>query len=707
MSVKDVRAKGVRGRMGSYRLGVDVGGTNTDLVLYDEVSGTQFVEKLPSTPAKPADAILDGVDRLLARGVSPREINFFAHGTTVTTNALLELKGVPIGLFISAGYTGVIDVQTQTRTGNMFDYTFQRPAALVSPDLIHEIPGRIDHRGAEIAGLDRFAIRAGVEQLAQRGIRSFAVCYIFSFMNPAHERVTAEIIRSVIPDASISLSSAVLPRIREWPRFSTTMLNAYLEPILRHYIEQLSRGLDERGVQSQQRFLMQSNGGVMPFSAVASGSNTVHTLLSGPAAGVQGACHLLSNAASYRNLITMDIGGTSCDIAFIEAGVPLEITECSIVGRQVDVPTLDIVTIAAGGGTIARVDRGGLMVVGPDSAGAAPGPACFGRGGSLPTVTDAYIVCGLLDEKHFLGGAQEIDPAAAFRAIDAHLAQPLGISVADAAAGMLRITNARIADEIRLQAAKKSAQLADFTLVAFGGAGPVHAAAVAEELGISRILVPRSPGAFSALGLLCSDVVHDFMRSDLRELRTLTPVLIEQHFKALEEEAATALAAEALRLEDCRFSRELDMRYAGQGYELRVGIDSAAHGGAAGLDALGELFHVLHEEQHGHSARDGVVEVVSYRLRARIGTKKIPFQHNPQAVTPKGGTVETRRQVRFASADPISTPIVDRSDLSEARVCRGPLVMLQLDTTIVVPPRWTARTDATGSLIVERGESHD
>jgi N-methylhydantoinase A len=687
--------------MASYRLGVDVGGTNTDLVLYDETSGTQFVEKLPSTSSNPAIAILEGIDRFIARGVSPRDIGFFAHGTTVTTNALLELKGVRIGLFITAGYTGVIDVQTQTRGANMFDYTFQRPVSLVSPECIREIPGRVDRLGVEVVPLDTAAVRAGAEQFARHGVRSFAICYMFSFMNPAHERTTADIIKSVVPDAVISMSSSVMPRIREWPRFSTTMLNAYLEPILVRYIDELSRGLDQRGVKPGQRFLMQSNGGVMPFSGAAAGGHTVHTLLSGPAAGVQGSCHLLSGAGRFGNLITMDIGGTSCDIAFIEGGKPLEVTECSIQGRQVDVPSLDIITIPAGGGTIARMDRGGFLVVGPESAGAVPGPACFGRGGALPTVTDAYIVCGLLGASSFLGGAQKIEVDAAFRAIETHLAKALGLSVEQAASGMLRIINARIADEIRLQAAKKGVHLSEFTLVAFGGAGPIHAAAVAEELGIGTFLVPFSPGAFSALGLLCSDVIHDFVRSDLTDLGELTPALIDRHFDALTEQAAAALAAESLKLEECQFARELDIRYAGQGYELRVGIDSSVRG-VVNLDAVREAFHSLHEEQHGHSARDGNVEVVSYRLRARIRTNKVSLQANSQPATPDGRTVETKRDVLFGSTETIVTPVVSRTDLVQAGSRAGPAVIVQFDTTTVIPEGWTARPDASGNLIVER-----
>ena len=686
--------------MTSFRLGVDVGGTNTDLVLYDEHSGTQLIEKLPSTPANPAVAVLQGIDRLVARGVDPKAIQFFAHGTTVTTNALLELKGVQIGLFISEGYTGIIDVQTQTRDGNMFDYTFQRPASLVRPELIREISGRVDHRGTEIIPLDLEAVRSGAQELAQQGIRSFAICYLFSFMNDAHERATAAMIRSVVPDATISLSSTVLPRIREWPRFSTTMLNAYLEPILLRYIDDLSVGLDRIGVHQAQRFLMQSNGGVMPFTAASSGGHTVHTLLSGPAAGVQGACHLLT-AGKFKNLITMDIGGTSCDIAFIEAGAALEIDQCRIEGRHIDVPSLDIKTIPAGGGTIARVDRGGFLVVGPNSAGADPGPACFGRGGTLPTITDAYIVCGLLSADSFLGGAQAIDGSAAYNAIDEHLAKPLGIPVIAAASGILRIVNARIADEIQLQAAKKGIELSKFTLVAFGGAGPVHAAAVAEELGISNVMVPFSPGAFSALGLLCSDVVHDFVRSDLWELGRLTPNIVERHFLALQKDAESLLSAEHLDHETCEFIRELDMRYSGQGYELRVPL-KAGRDEAIDLDAVRESFHSLHETQHGHSARDGLVEVVSYRLRAKVQTQKVATQSNAIAPSVSNKQGPAQRDVTFGSTGAVATPVVRRSDLTGAVRQAGPAIVVQFDTTIAIPPTWSAHVDGAGNVIVER-----
>lgn len=682
--------------MARYRLGVDVGGTNTDIVLYDEASGAQLVEKLPSTPSNPAIAILTGIDKLVARGVSPEEILFFAHGTTVTTNALLEHKGVPVGLFISEGYTGVIEVQTQQRGGNMFDYTFQRPQPLVTPDCVKQIRGRVGSRGEEIAPLDTGAVRSAAEELAAAGVRSFAICYIFSFMDPRQEQMTAEIIRSVIPDATISMSSSILPRIREWPRFSTTLLNAYLEPTLVRYIDDLSNGLDRLDVQKPQRFLMQSNGGVMPFSGVA--GNAVHTLLSGPAAGVRGTCHLLAKG-EFANLITMDIGGTSCDIAFIENGKPHEVSGSEIEGRHLDVPSLDIVTIAAGGGTIAHVDRGGFLVVGPESAGATPGPACFGRGGTLPTVTDAYILCGFMSESSFLGGSQKIDAQAARLAIQTHLAEPLGLSPEKTAEGLLRIVNARIADEIALKAAKTSVDVKDFTLVAFGGAGPIHAAAVAEELGIGRFLVPFSPGAFSALGLLCSDIIHDFLRSDLADLDTITSDVIEHHFKALEDEAAKIVQAEGSELGTNVFSRELDMRYAGQGYELRVPLEGLTEGRVTDLEALREAFHTLHEQHHGHSARDGAVEIVSYRLRSTNATQKIALQSNAQApaIAP-----EAVRHVRFGFQDAMETPVVARTRLTREGTCSGPAIVVQFDTTTIVPPGWVARVDEIGNMIVER-----
>src|SRR6516225_751399 len=334
-----------------YRLGVDVGGTHTDLVLLDTESGELLIEKVATTPKNPAHGVLDGLAKYIRRGIVPAEIGFFAHGTTITTNALLEMRGAKVGLLITKGYRAVQEVQNQARDGNLFDYFYQKPQPIAPQSLTKEIPERTDYAGNVLQPLDREAVREAARALNAAGVESIAVCYLFSFMNPAHEEETRALVHEEFPDVHVSLSSEVLPRIREWARLSTTLLNAYLEPVLVDYISHLNQGLDRANVGTQQRFLMQSNGGVMPFSAAIAGGRTVHTLFSGPAAGAQAAAHLAREDAR-RGLVTLDMGGTSADIAFIEGGAPLEVTEGVIARRQVDVPALDMTTISAGGGSI-------------------------------------------------------------------------------------------------------------------------------------------------------------------------------------------------------------------------------------------------------------------------------------------------------------------------------------------------------------------
>ncbi len=552
----------------------------------------------------------------------PRQSTFFAHGTTITTNALLEMRGAKVGLLITKGFRAIQEIQNQARDGNLFDYFYDKPPPIAPQSRTHEIAERCDYLGQILVPLDREAVRRAARDLKAAGVHSIAVCYLFSFMNPAHEQETRRLIAAEFPEAHVSLSSDVLPRVREWPRMSTTLVNAYLEPVLVRYIADLDRGLDAAGVRTRQRFLMQSNGGVMPFAAAITGGRTVHTLLSGPAAGAQAAAFLARDDAK-RGLVTLDMGGTSADIAFIEGGAPLEVTEGVISRRQVDVPALDLTTISAGGGSIAAVD-GGFLTVGPTSAGADPGPACYGRGGTRPTVTDADLVCGFLNPDYFLGGAQKLDVAAARDALQRHVAAPLAMSVLQAAAGIRRIVDIRMADEVRVFAAKRGVDLTAFTLLPFGGAGAVHAAAVAAELGMTRILVPPRPGAFSALGLICTDVVHDYLRSDLRPLADTGADHAEDIFVSLEAKARQDILAEGLDPERARFSRELDLRYTGQGYELRTPLDGlfADRVSAATLAAVRARFDARHAQIHGHAAADRPVEVVSYRVRLRVDVPK-------------------------------------------------------------------------------------
>jgi N-methylhydantoinase A len=687
-----------------YRLGVDVGGTHTDLVLLDTQSGELLVEKVASTPKNPALGVLDGLVRFVARGIAPADIGFFAHGTTITTNALLEMRGAKVGLLITKGFRAVQEIQHQARDGNLFDYYFARPAPISPQSLTREIPERSDYLGNVVKPLDKGAVRQAVRELKAAGVESIAVCYLFSFMNPRHEAETRAVIAQEFPGVHVSLSSEVLPRIREWSRLSTTLLNAYLEPVMVNYIGHLNTGLDETGVRTQQRFLMQSNGGVMPFSAAIAGGRTVHTLFSGPAAGAQASAYL-ARADARRGLVTLDMGGTSADIAFIEGGVPLEVTEGMIARRQIDVPALDMTSISAGGGSIAWVDGSGFLNVGPQSAGADPGPACYARGGTQPTVTDADLVCGVLNPDYFLGGAQKLDAAAARAALGTHIAGPLRMDATEAAAGIRRIVDMRMADEVRVFAAKRGVDLSDFTLLPFGGAGAVHAAAVAAELSMRRILVPPRPGAFSALGLLCTDVVHDYIRSELSPLADVLPEHAEDIFRTLEARAQEELIAEGMNPADARLTRELDLRYTGQGYELRTPLDGlfSAELTADALAAAREKFDERHAQVHGHAAKERPVEVVSYRLRLRVAVPKYEPREEPLrgSSRPPAEAAKGTRTVLMDTGR-VRATLYERDRLGVGAEIAGPAIVEQFDATTVIPPDWRARIDGYRNLILER-----
>ena len=695
-----------------YRIGVDVGGTHTDLVLYDVTTGVLLVEKVASTPGNPAVGVLNGVANLIRRGVDPAEIAFFSHGTTITTNALLEMRGAKVGLLITKGYRAIQEIQNQARDGNLFDYFYEKPAPIAPQSFTHEIAERCDYLGNVLRALDGEAVRRAARELKAAGVRSIAVCYLFSFMNPVHEQETRALIAAEYPDLHVSLSSEVLPRVREWPRLSTTLVNAYLEPVLVHYIGDLNRGLDDAGVRTRQRFLMQSNGGVMPFATAIAGGKTVHTLLSGPAAGAQAAAHLaralssLSTEAREGGLVTLDMGGTSADIAFIEGGAPLEVTEGVIARRQVDVPALDLTTISAGGGSIAAVE-GEFLTVGPLSAGAEPGPACYGRGGTQPTVTDADLVCGFLNPGCFLGGKQKLDVTASQEALRRHVAEPLRMSVCEAAAGIRRIVDIRMADEVRVFAAKRGVDLTAFTLLPFGGAGAVHAAAVAEELGMGCILVPLQPGAFSALGLICTDVVHDYLRSDLRPLSQIDADHAEEIFAALEGKARADIEAEGLNAAQARYSRELDLRYAGQGYELRTPLEGlfVERVSAATLDAARVRFDERHAQIHGHSAKDRPVEIVSYRLRVRVEVPKFEQRKEESPSRPTAPLRKGERAVWFDGVRATVSTLYQRDKLDPGVKLVGPAIVEQFDATTAIPPGWYAVVDGFRNLVLSKCEA--
>ncbi|HVB04962.1 MAG TPA: hydantoinase/oxoprolinase family protein [Acidimicrobiales bacterium] len=675
-------------------IGVDVGGTFTDFVVLGD-DGQLVTTKVPSTPEDPALAILEGLRLAASAHVTSPDLRFL-HGSTITTNALIQRRGADCALLVTRGLKGIVQVQSQLKVGPRHSMKRNRPPALVDGLNVFEVGGRVDASGDELEPLDEKAVHALVPVLRERRLAAVAVCFLFSFANRSHEQRVKEILEAELPDCRIFCSSDVLPRIREWSRMSTTILDAYLEPPLVRYIESLVAGLGSLGATTRKTFLMESNGGVMPFSAATTGGRAIHTLLSGPAAAVQAARHVAGSAGS-SNLVTMDLGGTSCDIAFVRDGSVLEVSGGEVCGYDLYVPMLDIATIGAGGGTIARVDLSGRLLVGPRSAGAMPGPAAYGQGGTEATITDADVVLGYLNPDFFLGGRLRLAPDLAAAAIEEHVARPLGLGVEEAGLAMVRINDAHMADAIRVCASKRGVSLAECDLLACGGAGPVHAAAVAEELGMRRVIVPQAPGVFAALGLLCTDVAQDYVQSDIVRLDRIDNESFASNFKALEMKALEEYRRQGFTAVEVRFEREIDARYAGQGFEIRVPVTDP--GSFDSRERAAARFHDLHRAIYGHSAEDEAVEAVSYRVRAVVA---MPQYHSSEIAGGHSAAAPTgERRLVFAGGEGTAT-VVGREGLSPGDELVGPAVVEQLDTTTVIPPRWSATVTRHGELVLTR-----
>jgi N-methylhydantoinase A len=689
------RAKGER--MGRYRVTVDTGGTFSDFVYLNEETGEVSIGKVPSTPDDPSRAILQGIEMLLARGVPAAEIGFFCHGTTVGTNALLEGKGVRTGLLVTEGFRGIYPVGEQARPygAAIFDVMYDKPPLLVPQSLTGEVRERVDYQGQVLRPLDEAALRDTLRALAREKIESIAVCLLFSFLHPEHEARVREIVLEELPDCSISLSSDIVPQIREYYRLSTTVINAYLQPILARYIAELDRRMSAAGILTRQKYIMQSNGGMATFGAAA--RKAVTTVLSGPAGGVTAGAYAC-RMTGFTNIITFDMGGTSCDVALIRDGEPFVASRGKIEGRDLALPMMDINTVSAGGGTIARVDRFGILQVGPQSAGAKPGPACYGRGGEMPTITDCNLVVGHLSEDNFLGGQMPLDLARARQAVETKVAGPLGIGAAEAAEGIVRIIEVKMEEAIKAISTMRGHDLRDFMLLAFGGAGPLHAGRIARDLGMAGWIVPLYPGVYSAIGLIMSDVKHDYIQSRMKPLSELTPEEVEDMFARLEGLAAEDLRGDGFRPDQIRIERALDMRYAGQGYEIAMPCHAKLlrEGGLAGLRGQ---FDERHRSMFGHMAPEEPVEVVSYRVRGLGLVPRVEMPTFKPAGTTLADARRTTRPVRFDGRD-LECPVYQRERLDVGLTVTGPAILDQLDCTTVIYPGQAARVDEWKNLIV-------
>jgi N-methylhydantoinase A len=672
------------------RAAVDIGGTFTDVVTVDETTGRLIQAKALTTYPDPTPGFLNALGKATDRSA----LETVGYGTTLATNAVLTKSGAKTALLTTEGFRDVLEIR-RTHRSTLFDIYEKIPEPVVPRPLRFEIPQRTAADGSEVRALDEQAVRDAAKRIREAGVESVAVCYLFSFMNADHEVRTRRILSEELPGLSddITISSEALPLHREYERTSTTVMNAYLTPLVRKYFQRLRAELQESKLYAWLQ-MMQSNGGLVRPERAA--SFPILTLLSGPAGGVMASSYL-GKLLGESHLLTLDMGGTSCDVAGITDGEPDTRLDFEIGGYAVSYPTLDIHTVGAGGGSIAKVDDFGRISVGPDSAGSDPGPACYGRGGEMPTVTDANLVLGVYDPEFQLGGEIYPDLDLAARAIERHVGKPLGLSVTEAAVGIVRLVNANMMHALRTVSIERGRDPRDFALVPFGGAGPTHGVHIAEELALRRVIIPPIPGCNSALGILSSDVRHDLVATLRARMVRLDPEDLEESLSVMAAEAERELKQDGIAAERRTLRASLDMRYAGQAYEINIPLDSLRPDGATLSRAIRD-FHLAHKTRYGHSLGDDLVDLVNVRLTGLGATPK-PVLGGRAAAR---GQAEPRshRRVVSVGGEASKVPIFQRADLLPGQTVATPSVIQQLDSTTYLP-FGEARVDATGAIVVD------
>ena len=676
--------------MQHYRVSMDIGGTFTDVVAYDERNGSYATAKVSTTTHDLTEGVLGGLDDLVG---SAAEISFIVHGTTQGLNAFLERRGERVMLLATEGAGDVYHIARGARK-RLYDLHYRKPEPLVPRRDTVEIPGRLDYRGHETTPLGEQAVLAAVERAREEGITVFAVAFLFSYLNPVHELEAERIIREAYPEASVSLSHRAAREWREYERTSTTVLNAYIAPTIERYLGRLQGSLDDRGLQVPLH-VMQSSGGIL--KAQAARERPIQTLLSGPAGGAMGGA-ALAEMLGRPNLLCVDMGGTSFDVSLVVDGQPETVQETSLEGLPLLMPIVKIHTIGAGGGSLAYVEAGGLRV-GPESAGAQPGPACYGRGGTRPTVTDANLVLGRVDAGHFLGGRMRLDVEAAEMAI-AGLASELALEPLELAEGIADIVNAKMAQAIRTITVEKGIAPSDFAIVAFGGAGPMHAAFLAQELEIPEVIVPLFPGAFSAWGMLRTRLRQDFTTSYYRPVEDSDRAEIEALLSGLADDGRTALVDEGVKPENVEVSLLVDMRYVAQEYSLPVPVEPADLASPDFEATVTERFHEVYDRRYGHANRGAPVEFVSLRATAFGDLGRA----GPQALDGAPGEPPSSSRPVVFGRRAYDATVVRRDDLAAGARLAGPAVIEEPTATSVVPPGWTAHVDDLGFIVLRAQE---
>jgi N-methylhydantoinase A len=699
--------------MQRYRLGVDVGGTFTDAVLISEQSGEIHIAKVSSTPRNPEIGFLAAVQQILSKaGIKPPDVSYLVHGTTVATNALIEGKGSRTAFITTEGFRDLLEIGRQVRP-SLYDIHFKKLRPLVPRDLCFEVPERLDAGGNVLVELDEARVAAIAEALEAEGIQSIAICYLHSYLNPRHEQRTEQILsnrmRTVVP----SLSSQICPEFREYFRASTTVVNACVKPVVASYLHGIERELRNNGTNAE-LLVMQSNGGVLTFEQAA--ERPVFMVESGPAAGVIAANFVAKNLG-IEDVVSFDMGGTTAKAGLILGGQPKVTKEYEVgaearpgsgqsrgSGYPIRTPVIDLVEIGAGGGSIAWVDSGGVLRVGPQSSGADPGPICYRRGGQAPTITDANLVLGRINPHYFLGGEMNLDTEGAREGIRKRCAEPLGLDVLGAANGIIEIANAAMVNALRLTTVRRGYDPRNLAMIAFGGAGPLHANRLCEEMQIPKLVVPPSPGTASALGLLTTDVKHEFSRTKITRFDEASPELINDIFETMERQGAKLLKGEGIPDSRVTFRREIEMRYKGQSYELAVICDE----GHLSLDLLERTlarFHSEYERAYGRGYPDETVEMVNFRVTAIGAIPNLPLRKIQLSDNSLEQALKERRQVYFAEANGfVETCVYDRYKLGCGEKISGPAVVEEMDSNTLLHPGYQIDVDEVGNLLVSKTE---
>jgi N-methylhydantoinase A len=681
------------GSFAAMLLGVDVGGTFTDAVLLDD--GAVFTAKVPTTPGEESDGVMAAIDAVLAAaGAAAGDVEEFSHGMTVGTNALLEERGARTALIATKGFADLLEIARQDRP-SLYHLCAPKPKPLIDPELKFE--------AAERTGPDRIVeplADGEAERLAaaleESGAESLAICLLFSYLDPTHERRLAAHLRERLPDLHVSASHEVLPRFREYERASTTAIDAYLSPLLARYLGRLEEATAAAGIPAPQ--VMLSSGGVAPAEEAARAG--AWSVLSGPAGGAVGA-GLLARLSGDGNALGFDMGGTSCDVCVVEDGAVRRSDSRMIDGRPIQLPTVDVHTVGAGGGSVGWRDPGGALRVGPRSAGAQPGPACYGRGGTEPTITDANLLLGRLGVDRFLGGEMQLDVSAAGQAMRSRAAEPLGLSIPEAANGILRIAATKMSYAVKGVTTERGLDAGNFALVAYGGAGPLHATAVAREIGIRKVIIPRAPGHFSAFGMLFSDLRYDFVRTWFIALDNLDFDAFEDVYRELEQEGRAAIAKSSIVPKDVVVRRALDMRYVGQEHSVTVDIPSQ-HFDTRDRKAIKALFDTVHAQRYGTSAPSEPAEIASLRTTVTgIVEKPDLEQIAPGEKAPSKDALTGIRKAYFEEAGGfVDTPTFARTALLAGNRILGPALIEEHASTTVVPPNDCVEVDAIGNLVI-------